>query len=291
MCSRTAPAAGGGQKCPVAPCPDWPLCVSWRESSPGHWTGVLAGRGCCYTVYEEEEEEEEGGSCKTPPQSELQPGGSKAPGSLYSEAPGLEPVGGADSCEAQQILRDYFQLDVDLAALYQAWGTVDPHFRQVAANFPGIRVLRQDPVECLFSFLCTSNNHLARITGMIERLCQAFGRRLCQLGTQPHHAFPSLQALAGADTEGRLRALGFGYRARFVSQIAQAVLEQFGAQGLHQLRSVPYPEARRLLCTLPGVGAKVSAGPAWPRPGLCRVLGPYLGGETGWGAVSQSQLG
>uniref|UniRef100_A0A8C3SNT4 DNA-(apurinic or apyrimidinic site) lyase n=1 Tax=Chelydra serpentina TaxID=8475 RepID=A0A8C3SNT4_CHESE len=63
---------------------------------------------------------------------------------------------------------------------------------------------------------------------------------------------------ARADTERRLRALGFGYRAKFVSQSAQAVLRQFGAEGLHQLRRTPYPEARRLLCTLPGVGAKVA---------------------------------
>lgn len=204
-------------------------------------------------------------------------------------------------------------------------GQAAPSLSEAALWPAGVRVLRQDPVECLFSFLCTTNNHLARITGMIERLCRAFGRRLCQLDAEPYHAFPSLQALAGecvrppnlpagsptlscppsqlagtpcpplpvppqpaalcpstplpppaaspaptlwltccsgagVDAERRLRALGFGYRAKFVSQSAQAVLRQFGAEGLHQLRSTPYPEARRLLCALPGVGAKVSAG-------------------------------
>ncbi|XP_074861207.1 N-glycosylase/DNA lyase isoform X2 [Carettochelys insculpta] len=236
----------------------------WRESSPGHWTGVLADRvwtltqteeRLCYTVYEEEEEEEEGSSTK-PKQRDVQRQGEEAAGSLCSEPSPREPGGGTDSCEAQQILHDYFQLDVDLAALYQAWGAADPHFQQVAANFPGVRILRQDPVECLFSFLCTSNNHLVRITGMIERLCQAFGRCLGQLDAEPYHTFPSLQALAGADAERRLRGLGFGYRAAFVSRSAQAVLKQFGTKGLYQLRHVPYPEARRLLCTLPGVGAK-----------------------------------
>ncbi|CAM2116530.1 unnamed protein product [Caretta caretta] len=237
----------------------------WRESSAGHWTGVLAGRvwtlrqteeRLWYMVHQEEEEEEEGSRAEATGQ-ELQPRGSD-PGSWQPEAPARAAPGGAGGCDAQQILRDYFQLDVGLAGLYEAWGAMDPHFRKVAANFPGVRVLRQDPVECLFSFLCTTNNHLARITGMIERLCRAFGRRLCQLDAEPYHAFPSLQALAGVDAERRLRALGFGYRAKFVSQSAQAVLRQFGAEGLHQLRSTPYPEARRLLCTLPGVGAKVA---------------------------------
>lgn len=119
-------------------------------------------------------------------------------------------------------------------------------------------MLRQDPVECLFSFICTSNNHISRITAMIERLCQAFGRRLCCLDSRPFHAFPSLSALTGADAEARLRALGFGYRAKFVSGSARAIAEGLGTEGLCQLRTEPYAEARRVLCALPGVGAKVA---------------------------------
>ncbi|XP_074770161.1 N-glycosylase/DNA lyase isoform X2 [Athene noctua] len=210
----------------------------WWESSPGAWTGVLGGHvwtlrqdrdRLWYTVYGEEEED-----------------------GHPAEATKL------DGAETDRILRDYFQLDVGLAALYRAWGAADPLFRKVADDFPGVRVLRQDPVECLLSFICTSNNHISRITAMIERLCQAFGRRLCCLDARPFHAFPSLSALAGADAEARLRALGFGYRAKFVSGSARAVAEGLGAEGLHRLRAAPYAEARRVLCALPGVGAKVA---------------------------------
>lgn len=62
---------------------------------------------------------------------------------------------------------------------------------------PGVRLLQQDPIECLFSFICSSNNNIARITGMVERLCQAFGPELIQLDEVTYHGFPSLQALAG----------------------------------------------------------------------------------------------
>ncbi|NXO61843.1 OGG1 lyase, partial [Phainopepla nitens] len=210
----------------------------------GAWTGVLGGRvwtlrqdgdGLWYTVYgeEDEHEEEERDGCP-------------------AKAAKL------DAAETDRILRDYFQLDVGLSALYRAWGAADPQFRKVAGDFPGVRVLRQDPVECLFSFICTSNNHISRITAMIERLCQAFGRRLCCLDSRPFHAFPTLSALTGADAEARLRALGFGYRAKFVSGSARAIAEGLGAEGLCQLRTAPYAEARRVLCALPGVGAKVA---------------------------------
>nr|XP_041574770.1 N-glycosylase/DNA lyase isoform X4 [Taeniopygia guttata] len=154
----------------------------WWESSPGAWTGVLGGRvwtlrqdgdRLWYTVYGEEEEHQEERDERPAKAAKL------------------------SAAETERILRDYFQLDVGLPPLYHAWGAADPLFRKVANDFPGVRVLRQDPVECLFSFICTSNNHISRITAMIERLCQAFGRRLCCLDSRPFHAFPSLSALTG----------------------------------------------------------------------------------------------
>ncbi|KAF7249979.1 N-glycosylase/DNA lyase, partial [Varanus komodoensis] len=265
------------------PCPraelrlDLVLCggqtFRWSETSPGYWTGVLAGRVWTLTQSEEQlwytlhdEDKEEGGSKEddSPSEPPLKKGKKQTQseashaGTSERHLPG-EMIRGMDGLTPSQILQDYFQLHVNLSALYQGWSYVDSHFREVAIKFPGVRVLRQDPVECLFSFICTSNNHLSRITNMIQHLCQAFGRRLCQLDTKTYHAFPSLQAMAGADTEARLRDLGFGYRARFVGESARAVLKTLGgAAGLQQLRSVPYEQARHALCTLPGVGVKVA---------------------------------
>uniref|UniRef100_G1KJJ4 N-glycosylase/DNA lyase n=2 Tax=Anolis TaxID=28376 RepID=G1KJJ4_ANOCA len=135
---------------------------------------------------------------------------------------------------------------------------------------------------------------------MIQHLCQAFGRRLCQLDTKTYHAFPSLQAMAGADTEARLRDLGFGYRARFVSESARAVLKTLGgAAGLQQLRTVPYEQARHALCTLPGVGVKVadcvclmSLDKAEAVPvdtHIWQVAKRYYGQELGMGARSVTE--
>ena len=50
-------------------------------------------------------------------------------------------------------LRDYFQLDVDLTNLYGEWATKDSHFANLQHRFNGIRILRQDPWECLVSWV------------------------------------------------------------------------------------------------------------------------------------------
>ncbi|XP_077180970.1 N-glycosylase/DNA lyase [Paroedura picta] len=285
----------------------------WSETNPGYWTGVLAGRvwtltqseeQLWYTLHEEEKEEDrrEEESLSEPPvkkgRRQLLPETSRAVGT--SGRSGGEQARGMEGLDPAQILQDYFQLHVSLSSLYQGWSYTDAHFRNIAVKFPGVRVLRQDPVECLFSFICTSNNHLSRITNMIQHLCQAFGRRLCQLDTKTYHAFPSLQAMAEAGAEARLRELGFGYRARFVSESARAVLKTLGgATGLQHLRTVSYEQARHALCTLPGVGAKVAdcvclmsldkAAAVPVDTHIWQVAKRYYGQELGMGARSVTE--
>jgi hypothetical protein len=40
---------------------------------------------------------------------------------------------------------------------------------------------RQDPWECLISFICSSNNNISRITLMLDRLRRMYGSYLCTL--------------------------------------------------------------------------------------------------------------
>ncbi|XP_077846429.1 N-glycosylase/DNA lyase isoform X4 [Macaca mulatta] len=224
---RPIPASTPGRSLPSS----WEY--RWREQSPAHWSGVLADQVWTLTQTEEQLH------CTVYRGDKSQPG---------------RPT--PDELEA---VRKYFQLDVTLAQLYHHWGSVDSHFQEVAQKFQGVRLLRQDPIECLFSFICSSNNNIARITGMVERLCQAFGPRLIQLDDVTYHGFPSLQALAGPEVEAHLRKLGLGYRARYVSASARAILEeQGGLPWLQQLREASYEEAHKALCTLPGVGTKVA---------------------------------
>ncbi|XP_053454761.1 N-glycosylase/DNA lyase isoform X2 [Nycticebus coucang] len=142
----------------------------WREQSPAHWSGVLADHVWTLTQIEEQ---------------------------LYCTVyRGDKGWVGRPTLEELEAVREYFQLDVSLTQLYRHWGSVDSHFKEVAQKFQGVRLLRQDPIECLFSFICSSNNNITRITGMVERLCQAFGPRLIQLDDVTYYGFPSLQALA-----------------------------------------------------------------------------------------------
>ena len=88
------------------------------------------------------------------------------------------PSGETAGAEDAAAIADYFNLGVSLETLSAEWAAADERFRRLEPHLPGCRMLRQDPAECLFSFICSSNNHISRIHGMVERLCAAYGTRL-----------------------------------------------------------------------------------------------------------------
>lgn len=120
-------------------------------------------------------------------------------------------------------------------------------------------MLRQDPVECLFQFLCSSNNNIKRIEKMVEVLA-SYGEYLGNVGGVDFYEFPTVERLAEVREE-ELRRAGFGYRAKYVVGTVKALQAKpgGGAQWLASLRGLELSEVIDSLCTLPGVGPKVAA--------------------------------
>lgn len=67
-----------------------------------------------------------------------------------------------------ELLRNYFQLDVKIEKSYEKWSQADPYFNAAAKQFYGIRILKQDVTENMFSFICSSNNHITRYIHIIK---------------------------------------------------------------------------------------------------------------------------
>jgi N-glycosylase/DNA lyase len=154
-------------------------------------------------------------------------------------------------------IKDYFRLNVVLEDLSKEFLAADETLAQVLRDFQGLRVLRQDPVECLFSFLCTSAAPLHRIRKSVNGLSTAYGTAISCPNEDIYYTFPTVERLALAEVD-EMRAIGLGYRARFVKATAEAVVERGGSQWLHALRGATYADAHLELCKLPGVGAKIA---------------------------------
>ncbi len=78
----------------------------------------------------------------------------------------------------------YFSLDRDYDAIRaEIVESYPSEFLSKAAELSsGIRILRQDPWEALFSFIVSQNNNIPRIKGIIRTVCAAYGENLAKDG-------------------------------------------------------------------------------------------------------------
>ena len=160
-------------------------------------------------------------------------------------------------------IKDYLRLDDDLPGIY-ADITQDSNVDAQVRRYPGLRVLRQEPWECLVAYICSSNSSIETIHRNMDRLSDEFGEPLTLHHQDPLNAevmkvrrntFPKPVDLAEAG-ETELRRLKLGFRAPYVYQAAVAVLD--GRLDLNHLVHAPYVEAKGELMELRGIGEKIA---------------------------------
>lgn len=152
-------------------------------------------------------------------------------------------------------LTHYLQLDVDLDAILLSFPDDEP-MRESVLACRGLRLLRQDPWECLASFILSSTKRIVQIQQIVALLCERFGRPLVvPPGHAPAFSFPTFERLA-ACAESDLRGCKMGFRAP--NLLATAKMLAAGELHLESLRTRTVAEARAELIRLPGVGRKIA---------------------------------
>ncbi|NHI04004.1 Endonuclease III [Candidatus Nitrosotalea sp. TS] len=121
-------------------------------------------------------------------------------------------------------------------------------------QFPGLRLIRQDPFQCYISFICSSNSSIQNIKNMLTRLCQKFGNKV-EFENQQFSTFPSAERLANATIKDLL-SCGLGFRAKYVKDAAKAV--NLGKIEFESLRKTDYKSALETLKTVRGIGNKIA---------------------------------
>ena len=149
-------------------------------------------------------------------------------------------------------ITDYLRLSDDLDHI-KASINKDEHIDAAIASSLGLHILRQEPWECMVSFICSQRSNIPKIRKNVKDIADAFGSPI-MLGDLRRSTFPSPAALAEAGEE-QLRELGLGYRAKYVA--AAAARMAAGEVDLYALREASYDEAFNKLTSFAGIGPKV----------------------------------
>ena len=154
-------------------------------------------------------------------------------------------------------LRNFLQTGTDLAAILKTFPDDEP-MRAAVASCRGLRLLRQEPWECLASFILSSTKQIVQIRQIVTLLCERFGERLTAQpinSDHPLYSFPTPGTIA-AVSEADLRACKMGFRAPSLLDAARRISED--KLNLEKIRALDYAAARAELMTLRGVGGKIA---------------------------------
>ena len=150
-------------------------------------------------------------------------------------------------------IHNFFRYDDDFQKIKKQLSK-DNVMKKAISNFPGMRILRQDPFQCYISFIVSSNSNIPNIQTRLQKLSQRFGERKMIDGME-FFLFPKPEKLANASIAD-IAKCGLGYRTKYVKKASIAVDK--GMINFSSLKKLDYQEARDSLCQVFGIGKKVA---------------------------------
>lgn len=148
---------------------------------------------------------------------------------------------------------NYFDLGRDYEKIYNSAIEKGGIISTSARLGKGIRILNQDPIENLFSFIVSQNNNIPRIKNIIEKLCTALGEKKTQFN-DTYYTFPSIESMASQD-ESFYKSIGLGYRAEYIRRLAVDILQGLN---VYELGNLQTKQLKKRLVSIHGVGPKVA---------------------------------
>ena len=150
-------------------------------------------------------------------------------------------------------IHNFFRFDDDFQGIKKQLSK-DRVMKKAINNFPGMRILRQDPFQCYISFIVSSNSNIPNIQTRLQKLSQKFGEKKI-IDKNEFFLFPKPEKLANASIN-EIAKCGLGYRTKYVKKAAIAVNK--GMIDFSSLKKQDYQEARDSLCQVFGIGKKVA---------------------------------
>ncbi len=155
--------------------------------------------------------------------------------------------------EDKSCIQKIFRLDDNIQEIFGELSQ-DPFVCRLIKMYPGLRVIRQEPHQCLFSFVCASNTNIPMIRRMLYNMTRKFGRSTKVDGID-FFTFPSAADINKASLD-ELRTCGLGYRIKAIKTLANKIV--CGRLDLDLLKKASYYESKKELLQIYGIGNKIA---------------------------------
>lgn len=146
-----------------------------------------------------------------------------------------------------------FRLDENIQNIFSNFSN-DIVLLKLLKRYTGLRLIRQNPHQCMISFACSSNTNISMIRRMLKNLCMKFGIKT-YIDNKIFFTFPTMKNLYNASIN-ELCSCSVGYRAKTIKSIAEKIVT--GSLTIDELYQCKYDDARKALTSIYGIGNKIA---------------------------------
>jgi N-glycosylase/DNA lyase len=149
----------------------------------------------------------------------------------------------------RDFINDFFRLEDDYKTIINSISK-DKFMRKVIEQYYGMRIIRQDPWECLISYLCSARNKIPKIKQNLSMISKTFGSPISHQGDKGF-SFPKPGKISNHEA---LKACKVGFRSEFIHQVNKDIDEKW----LIELKNASYEHAKSELTKIKGIGDKIA---------------------------------
>ena len=155
-----------------------------------------------------------------------------------------------DSRLPEDFFHNYFRFDDNLGNILNAVNK-DEYMDAAIHSYKGMRLIRQDPWECLISYILATAWSIPKYKNGISKMSRIFGEEIAE----GYYSFPKPASLAMA-CDSDLCDCRLGFRTNRIRKAAAHVVD--GDINLDELFELDYKDAKKNLMKLDGIGEKVA---------------------------------
>ena len=121
----------------------------------------------------------------------------------------------------KDIVYDYFDLNRDYDKIIKYIINLDSKIKEAAFFSKGMRIIHQDPFECLISYIISQNNSVRNITNSLNLLSYKYGEKVIFKGKE-YYLFPSINEFYKLSLND-YRYCKVGFRDKYLFEITQNI--------------------------------------------------------------------
>ena len=155
----------------------------------------------------------------------------------------------------ENVIREYLDLDRDYKSIMDKIRVMDSTLAKYLDNSLGLKMIKQDKLECIISYVISQNNSVRNIQMSLNMLSEAYGEKVEFLNKE-YYLFPKLDRLVSLSLED-FRKCKVGFRDKYLVGIIESINN--GNFNLNMIDTLNTEEALQYLINFKGIGMKVAS--------------------------------